>query len=102
MVFRLGFESAEHEVFEFKPGDFTSNPATVHRPIIAADPTPTPLPVHFPTVPEAKLAEGKDGYLSLTEAFTACWPQAAVATTPPDGEITPLEAENLFGKIKKR
>lgn len=103
MVFWLGFQSAEHGVFKFKRDDSAYNsPDSGSSNPIAADPTPTPLPAHFPTIPESNLADGKDGYLSLTEAFTACWPQTTIGTTPPDGEITPLEAENLFGKIKKR
>lgn len=102
MVFWLGFQSAEHGVFKFKRDDPASNPPDIASPLAAVDPTPTPLPAHFPATPDTNMASGKDGYSSLTDAFVACWPQATAPSTPPDGEITPLEAENLFGKIKKR
>jgi hypothetical protein len=61
-----------------------------------------PLPPHFPPVTaETGTSTRPDGYLSLTEAFAACWPETRLAAMPPDGEITQLDAENYFGKIKK-
>lgn len=100
LVFWLGRESADHGVFKFKRTEPVDGVALTAAP--EASPTPTPLPVHFPDVSTADLPDRKDGYLLLLDAFTTCWPQARITTPPPDGEITPREAEGLFGKIKKR
>ena len=101
VVFWLGHESAERGVFKFKRDvQISSEKPSSPEPAV---PTPTPLPAHFPSIQESDLEISKNGYLSLSEAYISCWKlKQNGSEIAPDGEITPLEAHRLFGKIKKR
>lgn len=102
-VFWLGHESSERGVFKYERVEQNaSNEAQL--PIKQPDPAPTPLPNDFPQVVDGDLESAQSGFLSLQDAYSNCWKKNAdrVPEIPPDGEITTLEAESLFGKIKKR
>lgn len=105
-VFWLGHESSERGVFKFKRVEQSTLIASdkAELPVKPPEPTPTPLPTDFPVVTDGDLAETQVGFLSLEEAYSQCWKKnlKSLPEIPPNGEITPLEAETLFGKIKRR
>lgn len=70
--------------------------------ISTAEPTPTPLPPHFPEIDMDDLKSVKGEYVSISEAYKTCWPDRREIETPSSGQLTTLDIENLFGKIRKR
>lgn len=104
VVFWLGRESAERGVFKLER-DVPNGQAVIELLAVPepAAPTPTPLPAHFPTIRGADIESDKNSFLSLADACASCWKlKVNTSEIAPDGEITPLEAEKLFGRIKKR
>jgi hypothetical protein len=103
LVIAVAYESAKRGVFRRTREHPTSESAEISAvPADVAEPTPTPLPMHFPTVAEDDLGNSKRISAGLLEAFAACWPQAPVAPDVLPGTMTLSSVEKLFGKIKKR
>ena len=112
-VFWLGHESGERGVFMLQRPQQIGSQETASKQAEAPANLPEPtLPTDFPQVTDGDLVEPDVGFLSLKEAYSRCWKKSAesfaditadiAAEIPADGEITTLEAEALFGKIKRR
>ncbi len=104
-VYWVAAYSSANGVFKFKRSLTNSNQLAQieSTPITTSiEPTPTPLPPHFPDVEANDLRGEKIGSVSIAEAYSACWPGRREVDLPQDGRLTNLDIENLFGKIRKR
>lgn len=114
LVLWIAYESAKQGVFTGWRSKFGSHfqPPTEVAALKSnpTEPTPTPLPPHFPTVEDDELRDEfpveTQAAHGLSQAFKLCWPAAAVTDAPLDKAMdtsASLEIlERLFGKIKKR
>lgn len=106
LVLAVAYESAKHGAFPLKRSRTDTAEVAAPTPAQSAEPTPTPLPVHFPDVANDDLRDSKRASMDLTEAFKACWPKAPMMGEPdsvgPAAGLTLANVEKLFGKVKKR
>ncbi len=107
-VYWVASYSFSNGVFKFKRSSNTTAPgvdspnADLNTLSALREPTPTPLPPHFPEVEPNDLRAEKSDFVSLADAYNSCWPGRREVETPTDGVLTTLDIENLFGKVRKR
>ncbi|CAN5466939.1 hypothetical protein BH10BDE1_BH10BDE1_25400 [soil metagenome] len=107
LVLAVAYESAKRGVFPLKreqvPVALNGEPSP---PVESVEPTPTPLPMHFPELETDDLRDSKRTAMGLVEAFKSCWPKAPIMGEPDTNGLaagmTLANVEKLFGKVKKR
>lgn len=69
---------------------------------IPDEPTPTPLPPHFPDVSQDDLnAAHKAESMTLTEAFETCWQGIQNLPDTKSGDMTVADMAAFFGRLKR-